>query len=185
MTTLLINLIINGANISVPVKTRITRGLLRTVEPVLATLHAITTNKSMQEAVLKNISVMELMDANGSFNERWRAKQQQELLATFPEMDDAEMQRVVASRFVAELKERYPDVYDAMMFPTATLSVSDSIAMDAAIELIKIIINVDDLTQEQRDAMTNESFWDEQDLTEVVAIVNKFRDLLQHGAKEV
>lgn len=182
---MVIKLTFSGTNHDVPIQTRITRRLMRAVEAPMASLRAVCANRAMNTAVLNNVSVLELMGANGSFNPKWEAGQRASLLEMNAAMSDEDIAVDIGKRFIAELSERFPAVYHAMLYPISSIDINDEDAVTACIELIKIIIDTTQLTAEEKEALNTDEFWDEQDLTKVVACVNSFRDLLQFGDKKM
>ena len=179
-----IKLTFAGTPIDVPVKTTVTRALMRATEPALQRLREVSSNKALSDAMLKDLNVLQLMTMGGGFNPNWEQEQKRVIKTAYPEWDDAQVQGEMGKRFIAQLGDTFPLVMQAYVNPVSEIDLSNDTAVDASIELVKILIDDSQLNADQKKLIatkTNEEtnvneFWDAQDLSEVVRVVNTFRE---------
>lgn len=182
-----ITLTFAGTPKDVPVKTTVTRALMRVTEPVLQRLREVSSNKALSEAMLKDMNVLKLMTLSGGFNPDWEAEQRRIVTTAYPEWEAPQVNAEIGKRFLAQLGDAFPLVMQAYINPVSDIDTSNDVAINAGIDLVKLLVDQSQLNEEEKKLIataTNEetgenTFWDVQDLSEVVRIVNMFRGLVQ------
>jgi hypothetical protein len=82
---------------------------------------------------------------------------------------------MVTQRIQSELLESFPNIWQALNNPITDFPLDNDDAINACIEVLKVIMDLSQLTEEQKTLMSVSEFWEDQDLTEVVESVKWFR----------
>lgn len=154
----------------VPTKQTITRRLLTATAHAVEALRNAGRNKALQVAISDNPAAI------GYLTGDWIAEKRRAYQEAYPEKGEAFINEQVQKALAAALTEEFPDVFRAMTNPMTEIDFNDDEAVDAACKLCRVILDTDQLTTVEITELDSVGFWDEQDLEEVVATVNNFRN---------
>ena len=147
-----------GTPVEVPLRQVLSKSLLREAEPHLKTLREIGVNKAYERAIAENPDAMRRLadhmkaHSDGALNP-------QELAGDF-------------------LFESYPAIYAAMQSPETNVDLTNDTAVTAMCELVTVLLDKSQLNEQQKTAMSVDTFWDDQDLEACRSAVTWFRGRL-------
>ena len=153
----------------VPTKSMITRKLLTTTAPHVDRLREAGRNKALNIAIMENPAVVSYLTGD------WIEGKRREYMEAYPGSGDKFINEQVQKALAAALTEEFPSVFKAMTNPVAEIDYDNDDAVNAACALCRVILETSVLSGDEIAELDSDGFWDEQDLEEVVAAVNRFR----------
>lgn len=170
-----INLYFKGEQKPVNLKTVISRKVIKSVETPIATLRSLGQNMSFMDAMRRSPNAAKIVTLSGGMNTQYANTIKQQITAEITNISEADLNTMITQRIQSELLESFPEVWDALQNPVTEFPLDNDQAINACIDIVKIIIDDSQLTEEQKTLMALNEFWDEQDLTEVARVVRSFR----------
>lgn len=171
-----IKLYFKGEQKSVTLKNVISRKIIKAVETPIATLRSLGQNMAFMDAMRRSPNAAKIVTLSGGMNTAHANKIKQEITAEIPNISEADAAAMITQRIQSELLESFPEVWDALQNPVTEFPLDNNEAINACIEIVKIIIDDAQLTEAEKALMGVNEFWDEQDLTEVARVVRSFRN---------
>lgn len=165
----------NGKEKDVAIKSMITRRLLTKLDDAFAQLRGSGSNAAMEEAIKKNPKAVQYLGGS------WLADIRKEYEDAYQGSDPKVIDGLVQKALVSKLLEEFPEVYEAMANPTTEIDITNTNAVDACFAIAREIVDDRELTDEEKEALTDDEFWEDQDLKEVVATVATFREKVEQG----
>lgn len=172
-----IKLYFAGEAKDVPIKPVVNRRIIKAVENPIATLRTLGQNAAFQKALQESPNASKIVTLSGGANTQYANKISSEIRADIPTITDSDLQAMVTQRIQSELLESFPNIWEALNNPVTEFPLDNDEAIDACIQIVKIIVDDSQLTEEQKTLMTVSEFWDVQDLTEVTQAVSNFRKI--------
>mgnify|MGYP001555160689 CR=1 FL=1 len=169
----------------VPLRTVVSRKLLRAVQEPIDQLRRLGENEAFVNAVAKNPGVLSLINRQGGVNPEFAESTGKMLRETYKDWTDEQIQAETQKRLQAKMIDGFPEVWEAIANPVTDFSFDNDAAIDASIEVLKRILDDRQLTTEEREEMNNETFWDNQDLQGVTDAVMRFRDRAKLGGRSL
>lgn len=161
----------------VPLKSIISRKIIKSVETPISTLRGLGQNAAFQKALQESPNAAKIVTLSGGANSQYAAELGKQIREGIPNITDHDLQSMVTQKIQAELLESFPNIWQALNNPVTEFPLDNDEAIQACVDILKIIMDCGQLTEEQKALMAVNDFWDEQDLTEVVKAVAWFRDL--------
>lgn len=176
-----ITLEIEGKAVQVPIRTTVSKSLLKRVDEPIGTLRGVGMNTKMAEAVVKNPACLPLVrQLTGKGVSAWHEERTKAVRESYgPEAPQEVIDKIVQEQFSLHLMESFPDLFDAVQNPRTAISITDPTQTDAAVAVVIELMDTTQLTAEQKAAILADGFWDEQDLSEVARVVDTFREVIK------
>ena len=172
-----IKLYFAGEPKDVALKSVVSRKIIKAVERPIATLRGLGQNAAFQKALQESPNAAKIVTLSGGANSQYAAKIGAEIREAIPNITDADLQSMVTQRIQSELLESFPNIWEALNNPVTDFPLDNDEAIEACIDIVKIIMDDSQLTEEQKALISVSEFWDVQDLTEVTAAVANFRKI--------
>jgi len=160
----------------VPTKAVVSRKVIRAVETPIGVLRALGQNTAFMDAMRRSPNASKIVTLTGGQNTQYAEQIRTMIRAEIPNITDGDLQAMVAQKIQSELLESFPEIWDALNNPSTDFPLDNNDAIDACIDIVKIIMDTTQLTEQEKALMAVDGFWDDQDLTEVVATVKRFRE---------
>ena len=170
-----IKLYFAGEAKDVPIKPVVNRRIIKAVETPISTLRTLGQNAAFQKALQESPNASKIVTLSGGANTQYAAQIYSEIKASIPNISETDLQAMVTQRIQSELLESFPNIWEALNNPVTEFPLDNDDAIDACIQIVKIILDDSQLTEEQKTLLTLSEFWDVQDLTEVTQAVGNFR----------
>ena len=170
-----IKLYFAGEPKDVALKSIVSRKIIKAVEKPIATLRGLGQNAAFQKALQDSPNASKIVSLSGGANTQHAAQISSEIKQAIPNITDSDLQSMVTQRIQSELLESFPNIWEALNNPVTEFPLDNDEAIDACIEIVKIIMDDSQLTEEQKTLLSVSEFWDVQDLTEVTNAVKSFR----------
>ncbi len=164
-----------GEQKEIPLKNIISRRIIKAVENPIATLRSLGQNAAFQKALQESPNAAKIVTLSGGANSVHAAQIGKEIREAIPNITDSDLQSMVTQRIQSELLESFPNIWQALNNPITEFPLDNDDAINACIEVLKVIMDLSQLTEEQKTLMSVSEFWEDQDLTEVVESVKWFR----------
>ena len=161
---------------TVPIKSVVSRKLVKAVEAPIGVLRTLGQNQAFQDAMRRSPNAAKIVTLTGGANTEHAERIKAGIRAEIPNITDADLQAMVSQRIQAELLESFPEIWDALNNPITAFPYDNDEAVSACFDLLRIIIDDTQLTSDEKAVLGTSEFWDEQDLTEVTATVASFRE---------
>lgn len=161
---------------AVPIKSIVSRKLIKAVEQPISVLRTLGQNQAFTEAMRKSPNASKIVSLTGGANTEHAARIAAGIRAEIPNIAENDLQGMVQQRIQAELLESFPEIWDALNNPITAFPYDNDEALNACFDLLRIIIDDSQLTEADKAALATTEFWDEQDLTEVTEAVRSFRE---------
>ena len=161
---------------AVPIKSVVSRKLIKAVEAPIGVLRTLGQNQAFQDAMRRSPNAAKIVTLTGGANTEHSARIAAGIKAEIPNITDGDLQAMVSQRIQAELLESFPEIWDALNNPITAFPYDNDEAVSACFDLLRIIIDDSQLTSDEKAVLATAEFWDEQDLTEVTATVASFRE---------
>lgn len=171
-----INLSFANGTKAVPIKSVVSRKLIKAVEGPIGVLRTLGQNQAFQDAMRRSPNAAKIVTLSGGANTEHSERIKASIRAEIPSITDGDLQAMVAQRIQAELLESFPEIWDALNNPVTSFPYDNDEAVNACFDLLRIIIDDSQLTSDEKTVLATAEFWDEQDLTEVTATVASFRE---------
>jgi len=172
-----IKLYFAGEAKDVPIKPVVNRRIIKAVENPIATLRQLGQNAAFQKALQESPNASKIVTLSGGANTQYAEQINSEIRKAIPNVTESDLKAMVTQRIQSELLESFPNIWEALNNPITEFPLDNDDAIDACIQIVKIIIDDSQLTEEQKTLMTVSEFWDVQDLTEVTSAVRDFRGI--------
>ena len=172
-----IKLYFAGEPKDVALKSIVSRKIIKAVEKPIATLRGLGQNAAFQKALQDSPNASKIVTLSGGANTQYAAQICSEIKQSIPNISEADLKNMVTQRIQSELLESFPNIWEALNNPVTEFPLDNDEAIDACIEIVKIIMDDSQLTEEQKTLITVSEFWDSQDLTEVTNAVKNFRNV--------
>ncbi len=172
-----IKLYFAGEPKDVALKSIVSRKIIKAVEKPIATLRGLGQNAAFQKALQESPNASKIVSLSGGANTQHAEQICSEIKQAIPNISDSDLKSMVTQRIQSELLESFPNIWEALNNPVTEFPLDNDEAIDACIEIVKIIMDDSQLTEEQKTLLTVNDFWDVQDLTEVTDAVKNFRNV--------
>lgn len=161
---------------AVPIKSVVSRKLIKAVEAPISVLRTLGQNQAFQDAMRRSPNAAKIVTLTGGANTEHSARIAAGIKSEIPNITEGDLQTMVSQRIQAELLESFPEIWDALNNPITAFPYDNDEAVSACFDLLRIIIDDSQLTADEKAVLATAEFWDEQDLTEVTATVASFRE---------
>lgn len=161
---------------AVPIKSVVSRKLIKAVEAPISVLRTLGQNQAFQDAMRRSPNAAKIVTLTGGANTEHSARIAAGIKTEIPNITEGDLQTMVSQRIQAELLESFPEIWDALNNPITAFPYDNDEAVSACFDLLRIIIDDSQLTSDEKAVLATAEFWDEQDLTEVTATVASFRE---------
>lgn len=161
---------------AVPIKSVVSRKLIKAVEAPISVLRTLGQNQAFQDAMRRSPNAAKIVTLTGGANTEHSARIAAGIKSEIPNITEGDLQTMVSQRIQAELLESFPEIWDALNNPITAFPYDNDEAVSACFDLLRIIIDDSQLTSDEKAVLATAEFWDEQDLTEVTATVASFRE---------
>lgn len=172
-----IKLYFAGEPKDVALKSIVSRKIIKAVEKPIATLRGLGQNAAFQKALQESPNASKIVSLSGGANTHHAEQISSEIRKEIPNISENDLKAMVTQRIQSELLESFPNIWEALNNPVTEFPLDNDEAIDACIEIVKIIIDDSQLTEEQKILLSVSEFWDVQDLTEVTNAVKNFRGI--------
>ena len=172
-----ITLTFDAGSKAVPIKSVVSRKLIKAVEHPIGVLRNLGQNQAFTEAMRKSPNASKIVSLTGGANTEHAARIGAQIRAEIPNITEGDLQTMVQQRIQAELLESFPEIWDALNNPVTAFPFDNDEALNACFDLLRVIIDDSQLTEAEKTALATAAFWDEQDLTEVTNAVKSFREI--------
>lgn len=181
-----IKLIFGEATQEVPITTVLTRRIMRLVDEPLKIIKTLGANTAFLDVIKESPDVLALLTPQGAYAPQWEQSTRTLILSAYPDASEDFIAGELAKRLQAALSEYYPRVLAAINNPATAIDITNVTAVQACIDIVRVIVDGTQLTTEQKAAIatlndetdgTND-FWDVQDIRELVNAVMFFRGIL-------
>lgn len=170
-----IKLYFSGEPKDIPIKPVVSRKVIKSVERPIGVLRNMGQNAAFQKALQESPNASKIVTLSGGANTHYAEQISSEIKAEIPNITDSDLKSMVTQRIQSELLESFPNIWEALNNPVTEFPLDNDEAIDACIDIVKIIMDDSQLTEEQKTLITVSEFWDVQDLTEVTNAVRNFR----------
>lgn len=160
----------------VPIKSVVSRKLIKAVEAPISVLRTLGQNQAFADAMRRSPNAAKIVTLTGGANTEHSARLAAMIRSEIPNITDGDLQAMVQQRIQAELLESFPEIWDALNNPVTAFPYDNDEALNACFDLLRVIIDDSQLTADEKAAIASDGFWDDQDLTEVTATVASFRE---------
>lgn len=171
-----INLTFETTTKAVPIKSVVSRKLIKAVEQPISVLRTLGQNQAFTDAMRKSPNASKIVSLTGGANTEHAARIAAGIRGEIPNIAETDLQGMVQQRIQAELLESFPEIWDALNNPITSFPYDNDEALNACFALLRIIIDDSQLTADEKAVLATNDFWDEQDLTEVTEAVRSFRE---------
>lgn len=172
-----IKLYFAGEPKDVALKSIVSRKIIKAVEKPIATLRGLGQNAAFQKALQESPNASKIVSLSGGANTHHAEQISSEIRKEIPNISETDLKAMVTQRIQSELLESFPNIWEALNNPVTEFPLDNDEAIDACIEIVKIIMDDSQLTEEQKTLVSVSEFWDVQDLTEVTNAVKNFRGI--------
>jgi hypothetical protein len=172
-----INLTFDAGTKEVPLKTVISRKLIKAVEGPIGVLRSLGQNQAFQDAMRRSPNASKIVTLTGGANTEHSARIAATIRTEIPNISETDLAAMVQQRIQSELLESFPEIWDALNNPVTSFPFDNDEALTACFDLLRTIIDDSQLTEADKVALASTDFWDNQDLTEVTNAVKSFRDV--------
>lgn len=172
-----IKLYFAGEPKDVALKSVVSRKIIKAVEKPIATLRGLGQNAAFQKALQESPNASKIVSLSGGANTHHAEQISSEIRKEIPNISENDLKAMVTQRIQSELLESFPNIWEALNNPVTEFPLDNDEAIEACIEIVKIIIDDSQLTEEQKTLFSVSEFWDVQDLTEVTNAVKNFRGI--------
>lgn len=170
-----IKLYFAGEPKDVALKSIVSRKIIKAVEKPIATLRGLGQNAAFQKALQESPNASKIVSLSGGANTHHAEQISSEIRKEIPNISESDLKAMVTQRIQSELLESFPNIWEALNNPVTEFPLDNDEAIEACIEIVKIIMDDSQLTEEQKALLSVNDFWDVQDLTEVTNAVKNFR----------
>lgn len=172
-----IKLYFAGEPKDVALKSIVSRKIIKAVEKPIATLRGLGQNAAFQKALQESPNAAKIVSLSGGANTHHAEQISSEIRKEIPNISESDLKAMVTQRIQSELLESFPNIWEALNNPVTDFPLDNDEAIEACIEIVKIIMDDSQLTEEQKTLLSVSEFWDVQDLTEVTNAVKNFRGI--------
>lgn len=172
-----IKLYFAGEPKDVALKSIVSRKIIKAVEKPIATLRGLGQNAAFQKALQESPNASKIVSLSGGANTHHAEQISSEIRKEIPNISESDLKAMVTQRIQSELLESFPNIWEALNNPVTEFPLDNDEAIEACIEIVKIIMDDSQLTEEQKALLSVNDFWDVQDLTEVTNAVKNFRSV--------
>lgn len=172
-----IKLYFAGEPKDVALKSIVSRKIIKAVEKPITTLRGLGQNAAFQKALQNSPNAAKIVTLTGGANTQYAEQISSEIRKEIPNISEADLKAMVTQRIQSELLESFPNIWEALNNPVTEFPLDNDEAIEACIEIVKIILDDSQLTEEQKTLLSVSEFWDVQDLTEVTEAVKNFRGI--------